>query len=227
MPHPPVVIPNVRAVVRHALPNVIEGKFVPFLLFVGFLELVGTIWALLVALVWSLGAIAFRTATGRRVPGLIVLSAAALAARTIAAVATGSMVVYFLQPTITTVFVGFAFLLSVPLGNPLARKLAYDLLPFDDETKAHPLVQQFFVRLSLFWAFTSLVNASITIWLLLTQSTMTFVLVKSVLGPATGAVTVGLMLGWFWYSITRSGTSIVWAKHTTSAAARPPARAAG
>lgn len=212
MSHPPVVIPSIRSVLRHALPNVIEGKLVPLVLFVAFLELVGTVWALVVALVWSLGAIAFRAATGRRVSGLIVLSAAALTARTIAALATGSMLVYFLQPTISTVFVGMAFLVSVPLGTPLARKLACDVLPFDDDTTSHPLVQQFFVRLSLFWAFTSLVNASITIWLLLTQSTTTFVLVKSVLGPATGAVTIGTMVGWFWFRLSRSGTRIVWAK---------------
>jgi hypothetical protein len=208
--HRPVVIPHIGSVVRHALPNVIEGKLIPLVLFVGFLELVSTVWALLVALAWSLGAIAFRMATGRRVPGLIVLSAAALAARTIAAIATGSMVVYFLQPTITTVFVGVAFLTSVPLGSPLARKLAYDVFPFDDDTKSHPLVEQFFVRLSLFWALTSLLNASVTIWLLLTQSTTTFVLVKSVLGPATGAFTIGTMLCWFRFTLARSGTRIVW-----------------
>lgn len=215
MQHPPVVIPSIRSVLRHALPNVIEGKLIPLVLFVGFLELIGTMWALVVALVWSLAAIGFRVATRRRVSGLIILSAAALAARTIAALATGSMVVYFLQPTISTVFVAVAFLVSVPLGTPLARKLAYDVLPFDDDTKAHPLVEQFFVRLSLFWAFTSFVNASITIWLLLTQSTTTFVLVKSVLGPATGAVTIGAMVGWFWFRLNRSGTRIVWAKPAT------------
>ena len=213
MHHPPIVIPNPRSVVRHALPNLIEGKLVPLLLFVGFLELIGTAWALVVALVWSLGAIACRLALGSRIPGLVVLSATTLAARTAAALATGSMVVYFLQPTVTTFVVGAAFLVSVPLGAPLARKLAYDLLPFDDDTKAHPLVERFFVRLSLFWACTSLVNASITVWLLLTQSTTTFIVVKSALGPITGAVTIGSMLAWFWFSLRRSGTRIVWATH--------------
>lgn len=210
MHHPPIVIPNLRAMARHALPNVVEGKLVPLVLFVAFLEVIGTAWALLVALAWSVGAIAVRTATGRRVPGLVVLSATTLAARTAAALATGSMVVYFLQPTITTFVVGAAFLVSVPLGSPLARKLAYDLLPFDDATKAHPLVERFFVRLSLFWAFTSLVNATITVWLLLTQSTTTFVVVKSVLGPLTGTVTVAAMAAWFWIASTRAGTRIVW-----------------
>ncbi len=208
--HTTITIPNLRDVVRHALPNVIEGKVIPLLLFIGFLEFAGTMWALLIALTWSVATVTYRKATNRRVPGLIVLSTVALAARTIAAVATGSMVIYFLQPTISTVLVGFAFMISVPLGNPLAQKLAYDVFPFDDATKSHPLVRQFFVRLSAIWAITSMVNASITVWLLLTQSVTTFVLVKSVLGPMTAVVTIGA--GWIWFRLTlnRTGTSLAW-----------------
>jgi hypothetical protein len=187
-------------------------------LFVGFLELLGTVWALLVALVWALGTVTYRRATGRRVPGLIILSTAALVAKTIATLVTGSMVVYFLQPTVTTVVVGATFLISVPLGNPLAQRLAYDVLPFDEATKAHPLMRQFFVRLSVLWSFTSLVNAAFTVWLLLTQSTTTFVLVKAVLGPATATVTVGSMLLWFRFRILRSGTALVWTRTSELAA---------
>jgi intracellular septation protein A len=209
--HHPIVIPNLRDVVRHALPNVVEGKIVPVVLFVAALEITGSTWALLVALAWSLASVGYRRATGRRVPGLIVLSTVALIARTIAGLASGSMVIYFLQPTVTTVLVGLAFMASVALGNPLALRLACDVLPFDDETVSHPLVRQFFVRLSVLWAITSMVNASITIWLLLTQSTTTFVLVKSVLGPSTAAVTIGIGLIWFRFALMRSGTRLVWA----------------
>ena len=216
----PIVIPNLRDAIRHAVPNVVEGKLVPVLLFVGLLELTGSTWALLAALAYSLTSVGVRLATGRRVPGLIVLSTVALIARTIAAIASGSMVVYFIQPTVTTVLVGVAFMASVPLGNPLALKLACDVLPFDDATVAHPLVRQFFVRLSVIWAVTSLVNATITIWLLFTQSTTTFVLVKSVLGPSTAAVTIGTGLLWFRYTLARSGTRLVWASsHRTPDAA--------
>ena len=102
----PIVLPRVRDVVRHATPNLVEAKLVPLVLFVGFLEVIGTLAALLVALAWTLGALACRWGTGRRVPGLVVLSAVALVARTVAAVATGSMLVYFLQPTVSTVLVG-------------------------------------------------------------------------------------------------------------------------
>lgn len=210
--HPPIIIPNIRSVVRHALPNVLEGKVIPLLLFVGFLELLGTTWALLVALAWSLVTIGYRKATHRRVPGLIVLSTAALIAKTIVTLATGSMIVYFLQPTLTTVVVGALFLVSVGRGNPLAQRLAYDVLPFDDATKSHPQMRQFFVRLSILWSFTSMVNAAITIWLLFTQSTTTFVLVKAVLGPATGVLTVGSVFLWFRWKLGRTGTQIVWSR---------------
>lgn len=209
-----ITVPNLRDAVRHAIPNVVEGKLVPVVLFVGLLELTGSTWALLAALAWTLGSIGIRRATDRRVPGIVVLSAIALVARTIAALATGSMVIYFLQPTITTVLVGLAFLVSVGRRNPLALKLACDILPFDDETTSHPLVRQFFVRLSLLWAMTSLVNASITIWLLLTQSTTTFVLVKSVLGPATAGVTIAIALVWFRLTMVRTGLRLVWAPAT-------------
>lgn len=215
----PVVIPSLRDVVRHALPNVIEAKVIPLILFVGFLEIRGNVWALIAALAWSLGTVAFRLGTGRRVPGLIVLGTSALIAKTIAALATGSMVVYFLQPTVTTVVVGFTFLISVSMKRPLAQRLAYDVFPFDDATKAHPLMRQFFVRLSVFWAFTSMANATITVWLLLTQSTTTFVLVKSILGPATGISTVGIMFIWFRISLARSGTPLVWAGSRRTVAA--------
>lgn len=213
-----IVIPNLRDALRHAIPNVVEGKLVPVVIFIGLLELTGDTWALLAALGWSLASIGVRLSTGRRVPGLVVLSAVALAARTIAALATGSMIVYFLQPTVTTVLVGFAFVGSVPLGKPLALKLACDVLPFDDETTSHPLVRRFFVRLSLLWAVTSLINATITIWLLLTQSTTTFVLVKSFLGPATATVTIGVGMIWLYFNLRGSGTRLVWAAPARSSA---------
>ena len=215
----PIVIPCLRTAVRHAVPNVVHGKLVPLVVFLVALRYVGTVPALLAALAWSAGLVVVRRRRGQVVPGLVVLGVATLTARTVAAVATGSMVVYFVQPTITTAFVGCAFLASVLLGNPLAQRLARDFLPFDDDTVAHPLVEQFFVRLSLLWAFTSLVNAAVTLWLLLTQSTTTFVLVKSLLGPTTAMVTVATMLIWLRSRIARAGVPVRWA--SAVAVARP------
>lgn len=223
--HHPIVIPNLRDALRHALPNVVEGKLVPVVIFVALLELTGATWALLAALAWALGSMGYRRATGRRVPGLVVLSTVTLTARTIAALASGSMIVYFLQPTVTTVLVGLAFMGSVVIGNPLALKLACDVLPFDDATRDHPLVHRFFVRLSALWAVTSMCNAAITFWLLFTQSTTTFVLVKSVLGPATAVVTIAIGLVVLRLMVARTGTKLVWAPSARRAPAASPALA--
>jgi hypothetical protein len=204
----PLIIPGVRAVLRHSLPNVIEGKLIPIAVFLGFLKLVGTTGALLAALAWSASAMFYRMATGRKVPGLVILSTVGLAARTIAALATGSLVVYFLQPTISTGLVGLAFMISIPMGKPLAERLAHDFCPFEPEMADHPMLKLFFLRLSMLWAVTSLINAGFTLWLLLTQSATTFVLIKSFTGPSFTAVTLGIAVIWFRYAMKRDGLSV-------------------
>lgn len=190
---------------RHALPNLIMGKLIPVVLFLTLLDLTGVTGALLIALGWSLGVIGYRLGTGRSVPGLVIISTIGLVAKTILALATGSLVVYFLQPTISTALVGFAFLASVPLGRPLAARLANDFCPFDPDTAQHPLLELFFVRLSMLWALTSLVNAGVTLWLLFSQSVTTFVIIKSCLGPSFTALTLGVAMVWFRVRMRRSG----------------------
>jgi len=209
-------MPDLISVVRHSLPNVIVGKVVPVVLFVGLLEIRNATWALAAALTWSLGAIITQRARGRRVAGLVLLSAVMLTAKTIAAVLSGSLMVYFIPPTITTGLVGLAFLISVPLGMPLAGRLAEDFCPFDDETRCHPLLHQFFIRLSLVWAVTSLIDAGITLWLLMTQSTTTFVIAKSVLGPATTIITLAIGAAWFKVMLNRTGTPLQFSKTRTA-----------
>jgi len=205
----PLMIPGPRAMARHAYPNILEGKVVPLVLFVGFLELAGVVGALITALAWSLSSIVYRVATGRKVPGLVILSTVGLTAKTIAALATGSLVVYFLQPTISTFLVGLAFLISVPLGKPLAERLAHDFCPFDAETADHPQLRNFFLRLSLLWAVTSLVNGAITAWMLFTQSVTTFVVIKSFMGPVMTAITIAVAVFLFRRRMARAGVSVV------------------
>ena len=205
----PIIVPRLRDIVRHALPNIIEGRLVPLVIFIGFLEVAGTMWALLTALGYSLLAVVYRVWSGRRVPGLILLSSVALVARTFAAIVTGSMVVYLLQPTISTLMLGVSFMVSVRFGRPLAQRLADDVFPMDAATRAHPLVQGFFVRLSVLWALTCLVNSAVTVWLLYTQSTTTFVLVKTLMGPPTALVAIGLSFIWFHHHAARTGTRLV------------------
>jgi len=208
----PIVMPDLKSVARRSIPNLIVGKAIPVLLFVALLEVRNSTWALAAALTWSVSAIAIQHARRRRVPGLVLLSAVMLTAKTIAAIISGNLMVYFIPPTITTGLVGLAFLISVPLGAPLAGRLAEDFCPFDDDTRCHPVLHQFFIRLSLIWAVTSLVDAGITLWLLMTQSTTTFVIAKSFLGPATTAVTLAIGVALFRAMTLSSGTQVQFSK---------------
>ncbi len=206
-----LTLPHWRAMLRHAVPNVVHGKLVPAAVFVALLQVWGTDVALLGALAWSLGAIAWRIARGKPVAGILVLTTLALVARTIAALATGSVFIYFLQPTVSTSLVGLAFGVSVLIGRPMAERLALDVCPMDDATRSHPVLRRFFCHVSLWWGFTSMVNFSITLWLLMTQSATTFVIVKSFLGPATTTVTFVVAFFWFRALMARTGTSVVFA----------------
>jgi hypothetical protein len=62
-------------------------------------------------------------------------------------------------------------------------------------------------------AFTSTVNFSITLWLLLSRSPTTFPVVKSMLGPLTTTVTLSVAYLWLRSLLARSGTILVLAEH--------------
>src|SRR5919198_648595 len=198
-------IPRLRTLARHAAPHVLEGTVAPLALFLLTLRFVGVWGAVLIGLGWTYAAVARRLVTGRRVPGILVLGAVTLTARTVVALASGSVVIYFLQPTLGTALVAGAFLLSVPLGRPLAQRLARDFCPIPEGVLANSPVRRFFLQISLLWAFTQLANATVTLWLLLSQSLATFLVAKTLVswGLTGGAILVSTL--WFRRSMRRHG----------------------
>jgi hypothetical protein len=198
-------IPRLRTLARHAAPHVLEGTVAPLVLFMLMLHFVGVWGAVLIGLGWTYTAVARRLVTGRPVPGILMLGAVTLTARTVIALASGSVVVYFLQPTLGTALVAGAFLLSVPLGRPLAERLARDFCPIPSKVLANAHVRQFFLRVTLLWAITQLANAAVTLWLLLSQSLATFLVAKTLVswGLTGSAIIVSTI--WFKRSMTRHG----------------------
>jgi hypothetical protein len=210
MPHPPLEIPRLRALARHALPNLVEATLVPLLVFYAALWLVGVWGGLIGALVWSYTAIVRRLVTGRSVPGLLVLGVVGLTARTVVAALSGSVFIYFLQPTLTTVLVAGVFLASVPAGRPIAERLAGDFCPLPATFIGSPPVRRFFARITLLWAFVQLANAALSIWLLITQPVGTYVLARSVTSWGLTIAAVGLSTLYFKRSMQNHGIAIHW-----------------
>jgi intracellular septation protein A len=193
--------PSLTAVVRRVALSLLIACAIPAAVFYGCFRVSGVWTAIVAALVWSYGAIVWRALTGRRPSGLLVLTAIVMTGRTLVALLTESTFLYFLQPIITDGVIGTVFLLSLATGRPMVARLAGDFYPVDEELSGRPRIQALFRRLTLMWALLCLVKATITLWLLLSQSLETFVLVKSVsvltINAAAVAVTIaaGVLVG--------------------------------
>lgn len=204
-----VEIPRLRSLARHASRHVLEATLIPLGLFYLALALAG-IWAALVAaLAWSYLAVGRRLATRQRVPGLLVLGAFGITARTAISAATGNVFVYFLQPTLTTVGIAGLFLLSLPTGRPMAERLAADFCPLPPRFLAHPGVRRFFLRLTVLWGFVQLANAGLTLLLLLSQPLETFVWAKSLTSLALTGTAIAVSALWFRRSMRNHGIRVV------------------
>ncbi|MBV9410817.1 MAG: hypothetical protein JO148_04425 [Acidimicrobiia bacterium] len=204
-----VEIPRLRNIARHALPHLIEATLIPLVLFYAFLWTAGVWGALVAALVWSYAAVIRRAVIGQRIPGILVLGTLGITARTIAAFASGSVFIYFLQPSLTTVVVAGAFLLSVPAGRPLAERLAHDFVPLDPEILGLPSVQRVFIRITLLWAFVNLVNAVVSIALLMSQDVGTFVAAKTLGGFLLVGIAIATSTFWFKQALRDHNISVV------------------
>lgn len=193
---------------RHALPQLLESTIGPAVLFYVILSVVGLRGALLATVVWTYLALGRRVLTGRHLPGMLLIATALLTVRTVAALATGSGFVYFIQPTVGTFLVAVAFLISVPAGKPLAERLARDFCPLDPSLFKRPHVQRFFLRISLLWTVVFVTNAALGLWFLLTQSLGNFVLLKTSVTMTLVAAAIGVSTVWFRQTLRGEGLAL-------------------
>jgi len=172
--------PHLGEIVRRVGQSLLVACIAPIALFYVFFATTGVWTAMVAALGWAYGAIAFRAVTGRRTSGLLILTATVLTGRTAIALAANSTFLYFLQPVISDVVVGTAFLLSLASARPMVARLAGDFYPMDHELSLRPRIQRLFKGLTVMWASLCITKALFVLWLLHSQSMETFVLVQGV-----------------------------------------------
>ncbi|MDH3399131.1 MAG: hypothetical protein OEM81_15075 [Acidimicrobiia bacterium] len=189
--------PQLRSLARQGLPAIIEGTVMPLAIFYAALWAVGMWGALIAALTWSYMAVARHIFKGEPIPGLVLLSALALTFRTALAMATGSVFIYFLQPSLATALLGFAFLASMTADQPLVQRLARDFLPVSPDFLTNPFVRRFFMRISLLWAMVMLANAGVTTWMLFQLPVSIFVISKTVASVVMTGVAIAYSVVWF------------------------------
>ena len=191
-PAPAPPRPRLGAVVRRLALNLLVACVVPATLFYLCFRLTDVWVAMLAALGWSFGAIAWRACTGRRPSGLLWLTAVVMTLRTIVSVVFDSTYLYFLQPIVTDALIAALFLGSLATARPVVARLAGDFYPLDDELSRRPGVRRLFQRLTLLWGSLAAAKAAGTFWLLESQPLDTFVLVKTVSLPTLNGLTVAL-----------------------------------
>ena len=194
LPHEPHR-PRLTTVVRRVSASVFVACVVPAALFYGFFVVAGVWTAILAALAWTYAAIAWRALTRRRTSGLLILAAVLMTGRTVLALVADSAWLYFLQPIISDGIVATLFLLSLASARPMVARLAGDFYPMDAELALRPRVRRLFWHLTLLWAVLAAAKASVTLWLLQSQTMATFLLIKSIAITSTNVVAAFATLG--------------------------------
>lgn len=176
------VFPGLRAIARHAVPNLLLATIVPTALFYLGWYVQGRSLAFALALGWALTLVGWRAVRRERIPALLVLTTAMLVIRTALGFASGSTTVYFFQPVVTASLIGAMFLVSVAAGRPLISRLAGEFCPLPSFITERADVRRHFRNLSFLWAAVYFSNAVVTLLLLLNLPVTTFLATKTFTG---------------------------------------------
>ena len=219
-PNVTVHLPALGHMVRNGVKHLLESTLVPLGLFYLLLTVVGLDGGLIAALSWSVLALARRVVLRRKIPAVLILTTGLLIARTVLGLVTGSVFLYFLQPTLQNFLIGFVLLASLPFGRPFLAKLADDFCAFPTSFSEHPRVVKFFRRVSLLWALVFVTNGATTLYILAKETVGDFLMVSTA-GSYT-VVGVAAIISLIWFRRELRGEGIVLrlgpARATTAAA---------
>jgi hypothetical protein len=173
------VRPHLRDVIARVTVSLATAVVAPAVLFLTTVVIFNVATAVITALGWMAGAMSWRWVTKRPVSGLLLLTLGIMTIRTVFTLATGNTFVYFVQPVFADFVVAAIFLGSLWTARPAIARLAPDFYPVDEALAARPGMRALFRRLTLMWGLVILVKGGVTLWLLVTLSTVNFVLIKS------------------------------------------------
>jgi len=183
--------PTFLEIFRVGAPGVLREGFIPLGAFYAGLRLDG----LAAGIVASTAASALIYVRERRAgrEGLLVkLSLLFVLVQSAVGLAADSTTVYLAQPVLVAAVWGLAFLVSVPLGRPLAGSLACAWYPFSARFRETPEFRRVFAIESLVWAAYFLARSALRLAMLLRGSLESFFAVTFV----TGTPVMLLVLAW-------------------------------
>jgi hypothetical protein len=201
-------MPAARLILGHAAPIVLESVVAPVAAYYLLLLVAGFRGALVGALIWSLSVVIRRLVRHERVSTLLLVGTALLMIRTIISFITGSVFLYFIQPTASTFLASLVLVCSALLGRPFTQRFTHDFCPLGPELLAHTAVHRFFVRVSFLWALAMFLNGAVVLWLLLTAPANAFPIERTGISLSLTAGAIGLSIWWFVRTMRRDGVTI-------------------
>jgi hypothetical protein len=175
-----VALPGLVPLARQAIPRLLEAVIIPLALFYATLAAFGLNGALAAVLAWAYGNLAWRRLRGHPLSASMILATVTITVRVALAAWSGSAIVYFLQPEMGTICISMVFVASVRLRRPLVGKLIDEYVRLPRAVMAHARIRHCFVQLTMLWALVLLVNATLSIWLLLSVTLGTYLLVRPI-----------------------------------------------
>jgi hypothetical protein len=200
-------ISGLRATLIRAGRLLLEAVVVPTVLLAILLHVIGTTRSILVAVGWCVSVLAFRWLMDRRVPGTLLLGSAALAVKATIGLASGSLLVYLLQPVLGSVVMAVLFLGSAAFGRPITMRLARDFV----HVPAHILdkrgVRRMFTEVAVIWGFSRLVDVALNLGFL-HRGVDAGLWARGLLSPVLTVVAVAVCTAWGWRSLRRNGIRV-------------------
>jgi hypothetical protein len=188
---------ELSARVRQAARHLFEVVLAPLGLFWLMLTLTNLTGGLIAALSWALGVLLGRVLTRTPIPTVLWLTTGLVVIRTVIGYTTGSVFLYFLQPTLQNFVIAFVLLATVGLRRPLIARLADDFCAFPVALTSNLRVQRFFRRVSLLWAMVFLTNGVTTLWVLARATIGNFLMVTTAGSFSLVAIAAAVSLLWF------------------------------
>jgi hypothetical protein len=169
---------RLRDVAKRIAASLMLAVVAPATLLWAMIEVFDVTVAVVGCLIWMSVAMGWRYATRRPVSGLLLLSLGSLTIKTAFTLISGSSFVYFVQPVFADLVVSAIFVCSSWTSRPVIARLAPDFYPMSASVAARPEIRTHFRRLTLLWGVVIAIKGGITLWLLESLSTASFVLVK-------------------------------------------------
>jgi hypothetical protein len=209
-------IHGLRATIVRAGRLLLEAVIVPTVLLAILLHVIGTTRSILVAVGWTALAIAFRWYADRRLPGTLLLGSAALAVKATVALASGSILIYLLQPVLGSVVMALLFLGSAAFGRPITLRLARDFVHVPADILDKRGVRRMFTEVAVIWGFSRIVDVALNLGFL-HRGVDAGLWARGLLSPLLTVLAVAVCTAWGWRSLRRNGISL-----KISAAGPPP-----